>query len=176
MKHTLVAVFSDEDELKIRAMLDAARAEDALKIPFGRGCDRKKADAALRYHITVAHSSRETDAVFMERIGNFRFPGPCRVSVTGTGLMPGKEDSLVLCLEVSLSEEYRDMCAEVRKVLRKETAGHPHITLAVSKEQDRIVRIRESLDRDVRFPFQMTVTGLYLYRIWDPVSLVRIFD
>lgn len=176
MKHTLVAVFSDEDELKIRAMLDAAGAEDALKIPFGRGCDRKKADAALRYHITVAHSSRETDAVFMERIGNFRFPGQCRVYVTGTGLMPGKEDTLVLCLEVSLSEEYRDMCAEVGKVLRKETAGHPHITLAVSKDQDRIRRIRESLDRDVRFPFQMTVTGLYLYRIWDPVSLVRIFD
>ena len=176
MKHTLVAVFSDEDELKIRAMLEEAGAGDALKIPFGRGCDRKKADAALRYHITVSHSSRETDAVFMERIGNFRFPGPCRVSVTGTGLMPGKEDSLVLCLEVSLSEEYRDMCAEVRKVLRKETAGHPHITLAVSKDQNRIIRIRESLDRDVRFPFDLTVTGLYLYRIWDPVSLVRIFD
>ena len=121
----------------------------------------------MRYHITVAHSSKETDCAFMERIGNFRFPGPCRVSVTGTGLMPGKEDSLVLCLEVSLSEEYRDMCAEVGKVLRKETAGHPHITLAVSKDQDRIRRIRESLDRDVRFPFDLTVTGLNLYRIWD---------
>lgn len=130
----------------------------------------------MRYHITVAHSSRETDAVFMERIGNFRFPGPCRVSVTGTGLMPGKEDSLVLCLELSPSAEYRDMCGKVGKVLRKDTAGHPHITLAVSKDQDRIIRIRESLDRDVHFPFQLTVTGLYLYRIWDPVSLVRIFD
>ena len=96
LKHTLVAVFSDEDELKIRAMLDAAGAEDALKIPFGRGCDSKKADAAMRYHITVAHSSRETDAVFMERIGNFRFPGQCRAYVTGTGLMPGKRTILSL--------------------------------------------------------------------------------
>ena len=176
MKHTLAAVFSEDDEKKIIAMLHKAGAGDALKIPFGRGCDRKTADAAMRYHITVAHSSRETDAVFMERIGNFRFPGPCRVSVTGTGLMPGREESLVLCMEVTLSEEYRDMCAEVGKVLRKETAGHPHITLAVSKDQDRIRRIRESLDRDFRFPFDLTVTGLNLYRIWDPVSLVRIFD
>lgn len=107
----------------------------------------------MRYHITVAHSSRETDAVFMERIGNFRFPGPCRVSVTGTGLMPGKEDSLVLCLELSPFAEYRDMCGKVGKVLRKDTAGHPHITLAVSKESENPL--------DVCFPFQMTVTGLY---------------
>jgi hypothetical protein len=68
------------------------------------------------------------------------------------------------------------MCAGIGQVLGKESAGHPHITPAVSKDQGQIRRIRESLDRDVRFPFDLTVTGLYLYRIWDPVSLVRIFD
>lgn len=176
MKHTLVAVFSDEEERKIRAMLEAAGAGDALKIPFGRGCDRKKADAALRYHITVAYSSEETDSVFMKKVQDLRFPGPCRVSVTGAGIRPGTENSLVLILEVSLSDEYRDMCGRVRKVLGKETARHPHITLAVSRDHDKIRRIRESLEREICFPFTLTVTELFLYSIWNPVSLVRIFD
>jgi len=96
LKHTPVTVFSDQDALKIRSAPQEAAAGDALRIPLGRGCDRKKADAAMRYHITVAHSSRETDAVFMERIGNFRFPGQCRVYVAGTGLMPGKRTILSL--------------------------------------------------------------------------------
>lgn len=157
-------------------MLGKAGGGDALKIPFGRGCDRKKADAQLRHHITVAYRSGETDSVFMERIGDFCFPGPCRVTVTGTGLMTGVENSLVLFLEVSLSDEYCEMCGEVRKALQKETAKHPHITLAISRNHDQIRRIRQSIERDVRFPFTLTVTGLFLYRIWDPVSLVRIFD
>ncbi len=89
----------------------------------------------------------------MERIGICRFPGPCRVSVTGTGLMSGKEKSPVPGLEVSPSAEYLDMCGKAGKVPHREAAEHPHIILAVSKESENPL--------DVCFPFQMTVTGLY---------------
>jgi len=68
------------------------------------------------------------------------------------------------------------MCAGIGQVWGKESAGHSHITPAVSKDQGQIRRIRESLDRDVRFSFDLTVTGLYVYRRWDPVSLVGIFN
>ena len=52
MGHTLIAVLSAEDEARLAGMLTRCGIRDVNKIPYGRGCDRSKADAVLTLPVT----------------------------------------------------------------------------------------------------------------------------
>ncbi|MCR4646688.1 MAG: hypothetical protein K5695_14975 [Oscillospiraceae bacterium] len=174
MGHTLVTRFAKEDHQRLQKMLAAAGAADANKIPYGRPCDRKKADQILPHHVTLFSWKKELDAKYLKALEGYRFPGTCKLLITKPKWISGEEGSTLLMLEAVPSDGFDEMIAPLEKRMQMKPRQHLHITLAVSKDHLKIRRYYDAMKKP-DFPFQMTVTGLELYKIWEPVKLVRSF-
>ena len=169
MGYTLVAVWEPPAFNAWEEMLHEASLFPN-KIPFGRKCDREEANQILPYHMTLFHWGKEKDGIYLPRVKGIKF-SPCRLMVTGCEVMAAKEGSSLLCLKVQPGEGYSPMCAEVEEALHAKTSSFLHITLAVSKNREEILKIRNKTREFFRFPFRLTVSSLELYHIWKPVYL-----
>ena len=146
MGHTFVARFSDQDIRLIRTMMQKAGVGQTVKIPYGRPCDRAAADLILPYHMTLFHWGRQEDAYYLGNLEKYRFPGACKVTVTEVVSVNAEEGSKLVKLRVKPSAGFAEMG-----------------------------QIEASIKDNMQFPFEMTVTGISLYHIWEPVRLVRTF-
>lgn len=173
MGHTLVAVFSDESERKIRELLKKSEAEDACKIPFGRDCDRDAADLILKHHITLFHWKKEDDAVYLNRLSSIQNIPPCTITVVKPICIADIDNSYVICLEVAASSEFSKMMHSVGQCLGKSPSRFLHITLDATQDSDRANRIYTYLKSMECFPLELNISGLDLYKIWKPVKLIN---
>lgn len=175
MGHTLVAVLSQEDETRLTALLARCGMQDANKIPFGRGCDRAKADAVLPHHITLVSWSKKEDAVMLDRLRSYHFPGNCEILAGEPVLSPSKEGSTVLMLPVTGGQGWAQLQQSVKKQTGTPCQASPHITLAASKDKALLRAYQDRLLQSCLFPLHLTVTGAQLYHIWTPVVLTAAF-
>ena len=174
MGHTLVTRWTEKDEQHLQAMLVKAGAVNVNKIPFGRPCDRKKADQVLRHHVTLFHWGKEKDAYYLEKLRNYQFPAPCKIWAIRPEWKRAEEGSLLLRLVIRPDPEAERMITALEKQLHLKAEAKLHITLAVSKNHSMIHTLCDEMEKQA-FPFPLTVTGLDLYKIWDPVVLVHSF-
>ena len=175
MGHTLVALFDTEGERKISSLVETVGQKQLPnKIPYGRDCDREKANERLPYHMTVFHWGKAMDAVYLDRLQSFQFT-PCSIKVTGVSCMYAEEGSMLLYLNVEPDQGYMRLKEELECVLQSYTSGFLHITLAVSKEHDQILELKNSIEKQNGFPFRLNISSLGLYHIWKPVELVKVF-
>ena len=149
-------------------------AEDSNKIPFGRDCDRKEANAVLEYHMTLLHWAKSRDNYYLERIEGFQ-PTPCRIRVTGAKTMHGCEGSLLLYFAVEPDQGFRELVRALEQQTGSACSGFLHITLAVSKDHSAILALGHRIREKVTFPFVLDIDGLDLYHIWRPTKKVRSF-
>ena len=175
MGHTLVAGFSEHSREKLRRLLRKAGLEDAVKIPYKRDCDRREANRVLSHHITLVHWAKEEDPVYLKRLENFRFPGRCLVRVREPAVCHAENGSLMLYLKVEPTEEFQVLLDSVSAALGTPTTRFLHITLAISRDHDKIREAYRALQAGSDFPLLLKVSCLELYHIWSPVKLVREF-
>ena len=171
MGYTLITRFSAESLSYINEIISNTGIP-SNKIPFGRDCDRVKADKLLPYHVTVLSWKRQYDDVYLPLIRGYQCPGPSLLSITGTTTLLGQEGSLVLCFKINPGGTYLKYTHELGQRLHIKTSRFPHITLAVSKNHDEIKRIKQMIDASLKYPFSVTVEGFDLYHVWKPVKKV----
>jgi hypothetical protein len=171
MGYTIVAGFQKTDMEWLHALMDPF---DTNKIPFGRDCDRDLANRELDYHMTMFHWGREKDGIYLPKLDNFSSV-PCEIVVTGVHEMHGREGSRLLYLSVSPTESYEKLSRLLSGQMGAPTSGFLHITLAVSKNPDKIRMIRHQIRDTVTFPISMKIERLDLYHIWCPTRKERSF-
>ena len=180
MGYKLVTKFSENSRNKLRSLMRTIGAEDANKIPYHRGCDRIEANRILRHHITLIDwSSRDAScADYLRRLDDFHFPSGAHieVQVQEVGLRPVEHDALMLYLKIEPTKEYKALTDQVEEVLGVRTTRSPRITLAISKDHDKIKRFYQKLCSRVELPFELTVSGVELYQRWSPVKKLREFQ
>lgn len=175
MGHTLVARFDKDGERKILSLIEKGGSNQLPnKIPYGRDCDRKKANEILPYHITVFHWGKEMDPVYLNRLQSFHFVS-CLIKVTGVSCIYAEEGSMLLYLNVEPDQGYQRLKEHLEETLHSYTTGFLHITLAVSQDHDQILTLKRKIEEQIEFPFILKVSAMELYHIWKPVELIRAF-
>lgn len=176
MGHTLVTRFDFIGYKKICSLVEDAEGkhQKLLKIPYGRNCNRVEADKNLPYHMTVFHWGKEQDSIYLVRMHEFQF-SPCSLTVTGVSCMYAEEGSLLLYLDVITDREYGQMRTHLEKILQNHTTVFPHITLAVSKDHEAILKLKSCVEKKDVFPIQLNIIALDIYHIWNPVKRVATF-
>ena len=169
MGHTLVAVFSETSSSKLKNLLKKAGVQDTCKIPFGRDCDRIAADKILKHHITLYHWGKEEDDIYLKRLSPLQSIPPCKVIVSPIHW----ENTGLVGLKVDTSEEFSKIIVSVGKYLKKEPAKPLHITLDITKDAKRADELYHHLKEMKCFPLELEISGLELYKIWNPVKLVN---
>ena len=173
MGHTLVARFSAQDEQRLGALLKKAGGDTLNKIPYGRQCDRALADRVLPYHVTLFHWGKEKDAFYLGKLQGYRFPAPFPFTVLQPDVAPAEEGSCILRCKIQPSAEYRAVIQPLEQRMGRPAAKHLHLTLGISKEHSRLRQVCSELRKHQKFPFEMTVIGLDLYKIWTPTELAQ---
>ncbi len=164
MGHTVVLGFDTESQGLLHNLLEPF---DVNKIPFGRKCNRKDANEAMDYHMTLYHWPKTMDSDCLSRLHGFKSK-PCQVQVNGIRIMQAEEDSWLLYFEVSPTESFVKL-----KLLFENHTGFRiseflHITLAVGKDYKEIRKIKDHICETRVFPFELTADRIDLYKIWMP--------
>lgn len=167
MGYTLVASFDDSFCEKVNSL-----STNGNKIPYGRHCDREEANRRMNYHMTLAHWAKEYDDVYLPRIDQIRF-SQFRITITGVDVMYAEENSMLLYFTVEPGSGYQEAAERIGNALQIGTSPFLHITIAASKDYEFIRKLEEETKRKFRYPFELTVTGLDLYHIWEPVMLTK---
>lgn len=176
MGHTLVARFDKDGERKILSLVEKCGSNQLPnKIPYGRDCDREKANEKFPYHMTVFHWGKKMDPVYLDRLQAVHFI-PCSINVTGVSCMYAEEGSMLLYLYVEPDQGYQQLKEHLEETLRSYTSGFLHITLAVSQEHDQILSLKKKIEEQIEFPFILKVSAMELYHIWKPVELVKVYN
>ena len=144
--------------------------QNANKIPFGRKCDRDTANQIMKYHMTLVHWAKEYDAVFLPRVERIQFV-PFKIIVTGTNMLYAEEGSLLLYFSVVPGDEFLHAMENIQNVMGMQTSSFFHITIAVSQDHPYIQRLKEVVDEQCVYPFELMVSGLDLYHIWTPTRM-----
>lgn len=171
MGHTLIARFNDSE---IHALLPKHKAFMFNKIPFGRNCDREKANAVLPYHMTIMHWAKEQDSIFLPRTTLIQ-PQPASIQVEAVQMCAAECDSFLLYLQVSPGEGYYKLCDHLTSTIGLSASAYPHITLAVNQDYQLIQNIYNYLRNTIHLPFSLEIRALELYHIWSPTELVNVF-
>ena len=166
---TLVAVFSETSSIELKNLLKNAGVQNACKIPFGRDCDRVAADRILKHHITLYHWGKEEDDIYLKRLSPLQSIPPCKVTVRPIYW----ENSGIVDLKVDASEEFSKVIVIVGKYLKKAPAKPLHITLDITTDAKRTQELYHYLKNMTCFPLELEISGLELYKIWNPVKLVK---
>lgn len=155
--------------------MDVAADEKICRVPYGRVEDslRYQVDT-LPFHFTVL-SSKEHFTSLTEKLDGLHF-SPFELAVNGLGVMPGKENSMVLYYGVERSVEFNALQKELYHRVGNANyfpdANIVHMTLCISKDYDKIFRIKNNLERTF-VPFKLKVMSLGVYEIW-PGKLMTI--
>lgn len=172
MGHTLVTRFSEESFARLQTLLSSVGADRYNKIPFGRDCDREKADEVLPYHVTMLSWAKNSDALYLPRLDQVRLK-TCAIRVTGVDMSPAEEGSWFLYLDVQPGSGFEEMRSHLQEVVGLYRYGAPHITVAIDKDRDSMTALRDKLRNTGNFPIELEVSGLDLYHIWRPTKFVR---
>ncbi|SDA20267.1 hypothetical protein SAMN02910447_01730 [Ruminococcus sp. YE71] len=173
MGHVIAAGFSQESLTELKFLMKKATSDSANKIPYGRGCDREQADSVFGYHISLFNWAKEKDGTMLGRLCGYQFRSACTVFAEKPILLHGHEDSVMLCLKIRPADGFYSLTDGLKDTLGHKVGEHPHITLAVSKDHGRIHRMYKKLKKSEFFPLELTVDHLELYKVWNPVELVR---
>ena len=174
MGHTLVTQFGASDLERIRELMKRIGGEDSNKIPFGRDCDRTKANQKLPYHITVAHWAKREDETCIKRLEGLQV-APSEVLVVSHSVVYAEEGSMLLYFNIRPGEAFIRTANDVERLIPGHISSFWHMTLAVSKDYREIQELAGRLTETARYPFSLHVTGLDLYHIWKPVEFVRTY-
>lgn len=166
MGHTVVLGLTNTDSERIHKLLQPFEPN---KIPFGRKCNRDKADHAMDYHMTLYHWPKTMDEYCLSRIKGFRSV-PCRITVLGTHIMPAEENSWLLYFEITPTQTFLRLKTLFESHTGFSVSGFYHITLAVSKDYKAISEMNDHICRNVVFPFELTSDRLDVYKIWTPTE------
>lgn len=169
MGHTLVARFEDNI---ISALLPKDNTDCFNKIPFGRNCDRKAANDALPFHMTIMHWAKEQDPLFLPRIARIQ-PQPASIQVEDVHICAAACESLLLYLQISTGDGYSQLSDHIRSAVGLPATSFPHITLAADQNHQLIQTGYDYIRNTVRFPFSLDIKALELYHIWGPIYLVN---
>lgn len=172
MGHTLAAVWDRAEFRRVEELLRRDGHSAPNKVPYGRDCDRVSANRVLPYHMTVFRWREHYDDRFLRALEGYTFR-PFEVRVTGVKLMDAEEGSSILYLTAEPGAGFSAFRSDLEARLGTEITSSLHITLAASKDQDNLVRLRQRLRTELSFPFPISVSGLELYHIWRPVRFVR---
>ncbi len=175
MGHTITAAFSDESRMELKFLMKKSGGENAVKIPFGRDCDREQANKVMDYHVTLFQWSKGKDDTILERLKDYSFPGECQVTAEKAIMVHGHDDSVLLCLKIKPADGFKKLTSELEKMLGHRTSEHLHVTLAVSQDHSEIHRLYKKVKSEWLFPMKLTVDKLELYRVWDPVEKTAVF-
>lgn len=173
MGHTLVACFDEQDLIPMMCSLSKMGLDGINKIPFGRKCNREEANRILPYHTTLFHWNRLEDSVYLEKTKKIVF-SPCKVLITGVHILPAEEDSSLLYCSVFPDKGFNEIYNQLEQIFGG-CSSFFHITIAVSKDKDRIKQMKHMLDCDLVFPFTAHIRSLELFHIWEPCKRVRVW-
>ena len=171
MGHTLVARFDDS---KISAILPKGETLRLNKIPFGRNCDREKANAVLPYHMTIMHWAKEQDFIFLPRTTHIQ-PQSASIQVDDVHICAAECGSLMLYLQVSPSDGYHKLFDHLNSTIGLSGSDFPHITLVVDQDYQLVQTTYNHLRNTIQLPFSLDIKALELYHIWNPTVLVNVF-
>ena len=171
MGHTLVARFDDS---KIYSLLPKDEVLRCNKIPFGRNCDREKANVVIPYHMTIMHWAKEQDLKALPRI-SFLKPIPATIRIEDLQISAAEFGSLLLYFQVGPSVGYYKLLDHVSSTIGLYEQSFPHITLAVDQDYQFIQTVYNHLKSTIQFPFSLDIKALELYHIWNPTVLVNVF-
>ena len=176
MGHTLIARFEQTAFQPVETLIMQESPFGINKIPFGRNCDREKANRVLPFHMTVFHWKKEDDGKYLERLNAYRFR-PFHITVTGAHIMHAGEQSALVYFSVMPGEGYLPFQAELEAKLNERLPLNGlHITAAVTKNRQEAEALLKILRDKLVFPFSLPVSRLELYHIWRPVELKRTFS
>ena len=171
MGHTLVARWEKGSFSQIEYLMKSITQYQYIKIPYGRNCNRYTADKILPWHITVSHWGKNKDSLYLSKVDSLVFM-PFEVLVNQPKIFSAEEGSSILMLPVQPAAGYDIFCSGLCQS-GIHSSMFLHITLAVSKNPEKIRFLCRQIIREVSFPFPIHICGLELYHIWDPVKLVR---
>lgn len=169
---TLIARFDASGNEKLKSLISRIN-EEICRVPYCRVPDSERyAVDNLPYHVTVS-SSQTSQQEIIEALKPLSFE-PFEIVVDGVEIMHGMKDSRVLYFKIQDSDKFNNLltnaynCLNNRKYLPGRTT--PHITIAISRDYEKIERIKSAIERDFS-PFSLKVGSLGLYSIW-PGELV----
>lgn len=73
--------------------------------------------------------------------------------------------------EVLQDDEFLHAMENIQNVMGMQTSSFFHITIAVSQDHPYIQRLKEVVDEQCVYPFELMVSGLDLYHIWTPTRM-----
>ena len=168
MGHTVVLGFDNESEMLIYKLLEHFHAN---KIPFGRKCNREDANKAMKYHMTLYHWPKTMDSYYLPKLNGFHSI-PCQIQVNGIHIMHSAENSWLLYFEVSPTKTFLQLKSLFEKHTGFCVSEFYHITLAVGKDYNEILEIRNYICNNQFFPFTLNADRIDLYKIWSPTHKV----
>ncbi len=174
MGYTLVTHFSDESFDKLHDIMRRAKAENCNNIPFGRNCDRQKANEVLPLHITMFHWAKQYDEKYLPMIEELNFT-PSRIKVNGTQIMYAEEGSSLLYFSIEPDEGFAAMVNGIYEAVNHRVSDFLHMTIAVDKDHEEIRKTKERIDEAADYPFTLDIAGLMLYHIWKPVKQIKLY-
>lgn len=168
MGYTIITHFDAKSYQKIHSFLSVLTNEKISHIPYGRVEDKKRYILdTLPYHITVT-SSKEPLPILMSKLDGFNYT-PFDITITGIGIMHGRERSQILYFKIAPSSTMDLLQAKLYPLIENDKylprTNTLHMTLCISKDRKKIERIRNIIENDFK-PFKLTVRSLGLYEIW----------
>lgn len=169
MGHTLIATLGDS----FANMISLAGLFANNKIPYRKNCDRRAANRIMPYHITLFHWDNHQDIFYLPHMDEISFQ-PCSVNAEQPVIMQGSGDSKLLYLKVSPGEGFEALCDHISQATGRPVDSFLHITISVSKDSDLIERQYRALAKTLKYPIELPLQQLELYRIWNPLERVKV--
>lgn len=169
---TLIARFNASGNEKLNSLISRID-EKMCRVPYCRVPDSERyAVDNLPYHLTVS-SSKTSQKEIIEALKPLSFE-PFEIVVDGVETMCGMRDSRVLYFKIQDSDKLNKLLINAYDCLKNgkylPDRNTPHITIAISRDYEKIERIKSAIERDFS-PFSLKVGSLGLYSIW-PGELV----
>lgn len=168
MRYTIITHFNSEGYKTIYSYMQVVANERICRVPYGRVEDniRYQVDT-LPFHFTVSSSKGTLDSL-MTKLDGLSF-SPFELIVKGVGVMRGRDNSRVLYFGVEHSMEFNSLQAKLYDRIGNAKylldASIIHLTLCISKDHDKINRIKTNIER-MFTPFRLKVMSLGVYEIW----------
>lgn len=171
MGHTVVLGF---DNPSLERIHNLTAPFGANKIPFGRNCNREEANNEMDYHMTLYHWAKSMDEYCLSKIKGFHST-ICQVQVLGTGIIAAEENSWLLYFDIVPTETFIQLKNAFEEHTGFTVSGFYHITIAVSKEYNEILKMNDYINNNLNFSFLLTADRLDLYHIWTPTRKTMSF-
>lgn len=169
MGYAIVTAFEDILYKKVRNAIGNSYAN---KIPFGRDCDRDKANQVLDYHVTLVNWKESQNAIYLPRTDVLHFQ-PCELIITGSRIKTTKDGGYLLRFDIVPGNGFSKMKSYLEKCMELPISQSLHITLAVDDDSESLRALQKKIDSRFEYPCRIKVTGWDMYHLWRPVKLTR---